>query len=106
MHRKQIRTAARTAAMGGTLVLGLGSAQAAMAQPPVTVHVSCYPGALAAAISGAAGGETIAPAPACIYRLDATLPVDVELPIVGLDPDLQRDRGASSFSLLTLDSDV
>ena len=49
MHRKQVRAAARTAALGGTLVLGLGSAQAAMAQPPVTVHVACYAGALASA---------------------------------------------------------
>src|ERR1700689_173277 len=106
MHRKQVRAAARTAAVGGTLILGLGTAPAAMAQPPVPVHVSCNPGALAAAITGATSGETIALAPACIYRLDATLPVDVDLTIVGLDSELQRGRGASSFSLLTLDSDV
>jgi predicted outer membrane repeat protein len=106
MHRKQVRAAARTAAVGGTLILGLGTAPAAMAQPPVTVHVSCNTGALAAAITGATGGEIIALAPACIYRLDATLPVDVDLTIVGLDSELQRGRGASSFSLLTLDSDV
>src|SRR5580693_7319097 len=107
MHRKQIRTAARTAAVGGTLVLGLGTAPAAMAQPPVTVHVACYPGALAAAISGAVSGETIVLAPGCLYRLDQALPdVTVDLTIVGFDTEILRDRGAPSFSLLTTTGDV
>jgi predicted outer membrane repeat protein len=104
MHRKQVRAAARTAAVGGTLVLGLGSAQAAMAQPPVTVHVPCYTGALASAISDATGGETIVLAGGCVYHLDEALPdVAVDLTIVGLDTELLRDRGATSFSLLTVD---
>jgi predicted outer membrane repeat protein len=103
MNRKQVRAAARTAAVGGALVLGLGAAPAAMAQPPVTVHVACYAGALASAISDAVSGETIALAPACIYRLDQALPdVEVDLTIVGLDSVLLRDYGASNFSLLTI----
>src|ERR1700735_1873428 len=104
MNRNQVRAAARTAAVGGTLVLGLGAAPAAMAQPPVTVHVACYPGALASAISSAAvSGETIALAPACLYRLDQALPdVEVDLTIVGLDSVLLRDYGAPDFSLLTI----
>jgi predicted outer membrane repeat protein len=107
MHRKQIRTAARTAAVGGTLVLGLGTAPAAMAQPPVTVHVACYPGALAAAISGAVSGETIVLTGGCVYRLDQALPdVTVDLTIVGFDTEILRDRGAPSFSLLTTTGDV
>jgi predicted outer membrane repeat protein len=107
MHRKQVRAAARTAAVGGTLVLGLGTATAAMAQPPVTVNVPCYPGALASAISGAVSGETIVLAGGCVYRLDQALPdVGVDLTIVGLDSELLRDHGAPSFSLLTLDDDV
>jgi predicted outer membrane repeat protein len=103
MHRKSVRAAARAAALGGALVLGLGTAPAAMAQPPVTVHVACYAGALAAAITGATSDETIALAPACIYRLDQALPdVAVDLTIVGLDSVLQRDYGAPNFSLLTI----
>jgi predicted outer membrane repeat protein len=107
MHRKQVRAAARTAALGGTLVLGLGSAQAAMAGSPVTVHVACYAGALASAISGATSGETIALAPGCVYHLDAALPdIGVDLTIVGYDTELLRDYGAPSFSLLSVDDDV
>jgi predicted outer membrane repeat protein len=90
--------------VGGTLVLGLGSAQAAMAQPTTTVHVACYAGALASAISAATDGETIVLAPGCVYRLDQALPdVGVDLTIVGYDTELLRDYGAPSFSLLTID---
>src|SRR5580700_948547 len=104
MNRKHVRAAARTAAVGGTLVLGLGSAQAAMAQPTTTVHVACYAGALASAISAATDGETIVLAPGCVYRLDQALPdVGVDLTIVGYDTELLRDYGAPSFSLLTID---
>jgi predicted outer membrane repeat protein len=104
MHRKQVRAAVRAAAVGGTLVLGLGTASAAMAQPPVTVHVPCYAGALAAAIFGATSGETIVLAPGCVYRLDQALPdVKVDLTIIGYDTELLRDYGAPGFSILTID---
>src|SRR6202167_2725366 len=103
MHRKRVRAAARTAAVGGALVLGLGTAPAAMAQPPVTVHVACDAGALVAAITSATSGETLVLAPGCVYRLDQALPdVAVDLTIVGFDTELLRDRGAPSFSLLTV----
>jgi large repetitive protein len=101
MHRKQLRAAARTAALGGTLVLGLGSAQAAMAQPPTTVHASCYPGALASAISGASSGETIVLAPGCTYWLAVGLSDYVpDLTIVGEDSLLERAPDAPSLTLL------
>src|SRR5580693_5135512 len=101
MYRKQLRAAARTAALGGTLVLGLGSAQAAMAGSPVTVHVPCYPGALASAISGASGGETIVLAPGCTYWLAVGLiDNDSQLTIVGEDSTLERAPYASSLTLL------
>jgi hypothetical protein len=101
MYRKQLRAAARTAALGGTLVLGLGSAQAAMAGSPVTVHVPCYPGALASAISGASGGETIVLAPGCTYGLAVGLiDNDSQLTIVGEDSTLERAPYASSLTLL------
>jgi predicted outer membrane repeat protein len=104
MYRKPARAAARAAALGGTLVLGLGTAQAAMAQPPPTVHVPCYAGALATAISDATSGETIVLAPGCAYHLDQALPsVAVDLTIVGFYTELLRDRWAPSFSLLTVD---
>jgi hypothetical protein len=105
MHRKQVRAAARTAALGGTLVLGLGSAQAAMAQPPVTVHVACYPGAPAAAITGASSGETIVLTPGCVYRLDQALPdVGTDMTIVGYDTELLGHH--SDFPLLTVGTSV
>jgi hypothetical protein len=105
MHRKQVRAAARTAALGGTLVLGLGIAPAAMAQPPVTVHVACYPGALAAAITGASSGETIVLTPGCVYRLDQALPdVGTDMTIVGYDTELLGYH--SDFPLLTVDASV
>jgi hypothetical protein len=103
MYRKHPRAAARAAALGGTLVLGLGTAQAAMAQPPPTVHVPCHDGALAAAISDATSGETIVLAGGASTRLDQALPdVEEDLTIVGLDTELLRDHGAPSFSLLTV----
>jgi hypothetical protein len=101
MYRKQLRAAARTAALGGTLVLGLGSAQAAMAGAPTTVDVSCYPGALASAISGASSGETIVLAPGCTYWLAVgLLDNDSNLTIVGEDSTLERAPYAPSLTLL------
>lgn len=89
MRLKSARTAARAAAVGGSLVLGLGSAQAAMAGGPTTVHVPCYAGALASAISGASSDETIVLAPGCVYRLTAALPtVDTDMTIIGYDTEL------------------
>jgi hypothetical protein len=91
--------------VGGTLVLGLGTAPAAMAQPPVTVHVACYPGALASAISGASSGETIVLTPGCVYRLDEALPtVGTDMTIVGYDTELLGYH--SDFPLLSVGASV
>jgi hypothetical protein len=101
MHRKQVRAAARTAALGGTLVLGLGSAQAAMARPSHTIDLPCNVGALAWAISHATSGETIVLAPGCTYWLTGGLTDnDPNLTIVGEDSTLERAPYASSLTLL------
>src|SRR5580658_6551784 len=101
MHRKPARAAARTAALAGTLVLGLGSAQAAMAQPSHTVDLPCNVGALAWAIEHAGNFETIVLAPGCTYWLTgALLDNDSHLTIVGEDSTLERAPYAPSFTLL------
>jgi hypothetical protein len=107
MHRKPVRVTARAVALGGTLVLGLGSAQAAMAGPPNTVDVPCYAGALASAISGATSGETIVLAPGCVYRLYAALPtVAVDMKIIGYDTELLGYRPHPGFPLLSVGASV
>jgi hypothetical protein len=109
MRLKSGRTAARAAAVGGSLVLGLGSAQAAMAGGPATVHVPCYTGALASAISGASSGETIVLAPGCVYRLDAALPtIGTDMTIIGYDTELLGlgHRADPGFPLLGVGVDV
>jgi hypothetical protein len=109
MHRKPVRVTARAVALGGTLVLGLGSAQAAMAGSPNTVDVPCYAGALASAISGATSGETIVLAPGCVYHLYAALPtVAVDMKIIGYDTELLGlgDRADSGFPLLSVGDEV
>jgi predicted outer membrane repeat protein len=103
MHRKPVRVAARAIVLGGILVLGLGSAQAAMAGSPTTVYVPCDVGDLSLAISDASGGETIFLAQGCVYHLAAALPdVMVDMTIIGNDAELLRDERAPSFSLLTV----
>jgi hypothetical protein len=109
MRRKSARTAARAVAVGGSLVLGLGSAQAAMAGGPTTVHVPCFTGALASAISGADSGETIVLAPGCVYRLYAALPtVAVDMKIIGYDTELLGlgYRADPGFPLLSVGAEV
>jgi hypothetical protein len=101
MHRKQVRAAARTAALAGTLVLGLGSAQAAMAQPSRTVDAPCNADALAAAILYPSYRETIVLAPGCTYWLTGQLTDNASyLTIVGEDSTLERAPYASSITLL------
>ena len=57
MQLKPAKSAARAAVFGGILVLGLGSAQAAMAQPEN--YVACNPNALVSAVAGASSGGTL-----------------------------------------------
>ena len=99
--------AARVAALGGVVTLGIGSAQAAQARPELnTVHVGCSVSALSSAISGATDGETIELWPGCVYTLSAALPdITNTLTIVGNNDTIARSSAPDtpSFSILTVD---
>jgi hypothetical protein len=102
MHLKPAHTAASAAALGGILVLGLGSAQAAKASPED--YVGCSAGALGSAISG---GGTLHLAPNCTYRLPGTLTVSTGITIYGDGATLEGGAPRSShFSIMTVDSAV
>jgi predicted outer membrane repeat protein len=93
---------ARAAAFGGVLVLGLGCAQAAMAQP--VYRVSCNADALNYAIDNASNGATLLLAPGCTYYLPAGLTDDVgTLTIIGDGATLEGGGSHSDFSILTVD---
>jgi predicted outer membrane repeat protein len=101
MNRKLVRAVARTVALGGIVTLGLGSAQAAMAQPPDSYHLPCSTGALEYALAHVGKGDTIYLAPGCTYWLTAQLTTNVsDLTIVGEDSTLERAPYASSFTIL------
>jgi hypothetical protein len=105
MHLKPVRTAFTVAAIGGILVLGLGSAQAAKASPEN--HVGCSAEALGNAISG---GGTLHLTPHCTYRVQGTLTVSTATTIYG-DGATIKGRGpsggpSSHFSIMTVDSMV
>lgn len=107
MHRKPLRAAARTVAAGGTMVLGLGCTQAAMAGPVRTVVVPCYAGALSSAISDASSGEIVMLTPGCVYHLNAALPnVGVSMTIDGYGAELLRDNSAPSFPILKVGASI
>jgi hypothetical protein len=59
------RHLAKIAAAGLLAVVGLSSAQPALAGTPTVVRVPCSPAALAAAIAGAVSGEMLRLAPSC-----------------------------------------
>ena len=100
MHLKPARTAVGAAAIGGVLVLGLGSAQAAKASPED--NVGCSADALGSAISG---GGTLRLAPDCTYRLQGTLTVSHDTTIYGDGATLEGGGPRSShFSIMTVDS--
>src|SRR5580658_8895081 len=101
MNRKLVRAVGRTVALGGIVALGLGSAQAAMAQPSGSYHLRCSTGALEYALANAGSGDTIYLAPGCTYWLTGGLTDnDSHLTIVGEDSTLERAPYASSFTLL------
>jgi predicted outer membrane repeat protein len=101
MHFRPARTMARTAAIGAVLVLGLGSAQAAMAQP--VYHVSCNAGALNYALSHVSSGSTLSLADGCNYHLPGGLIDDVvTLTIVGNGATLQGGGPDSDYAILTV----
>jgi len=103
MHLKPARTAATAAAIGGVLVLGLGSAQAAMAKPDSTYHVSCSADALAYALSHVSSGGTLFLAAGCTYYLPGGLTDNVDiLTIVGYSTTLRGGGPDSDYSILTV----
>ena len=101
MHLKPARTTARAAAIGAVLVLGLGSAQAAMAQP--VYRVSCNADALQYALSHVSSGSTLSLAEGGTYHLPGGLFDDVvTLTIVGNGATLQGGGPDSDYPILTV----
>jgi predicted outer membrane repeat protein len=101
MHLRPARTTARAAAIGAVLVLGLGSAQAAMAQP--VYRVSCNAGALDYALSHVSSGRTLSLAGGCTYHLPGGLIDDVvTLTIAGNGATLQGGGPDSDYPILTV----
>lgn len=101
MHLKPARTAASAAAFGGILVLGLGSGQAAIAQP--ANYVQCTANALASAFSGASSGDTLYLTPGCKYWMSGTLTDSLSsLTIEGYGATLEGGSTRSQFSILTV----
>jgi predicted outer membrane repeat protein len=102
MHLKPARTAATAAAVGGILVLGLGSATAARANPE-NYRVPCNADALNDAIDNADSGSTLLLAAGCTYNLPDGLTDNVDtLTIVGYDTTLRGGGPRSDFSILTV----
>jgi hypothetical protein len=100
MHLKPARTAATVAAIGGVLVLGLGSAQAAKAGPE---NVGCSADALGTAISG---GGILHLAHNCTYHVQGTLTVSTGTTIYGDGATIKGGGPSSHFSIMTVDSMV
>jgi predicted outer membrane repeat protein len=103
MHLKPARTAATAAAIGGALVLGLGSAQAAMANPVSTYHVPCSADALAYDLSHVSSPGTLFLTAGCTYYLPDGLTDNVDtLTIVGYSTTLRGGGPDSDYSILTV----
>lgn len=80
MHLKFLRAAATVAVLAGTVTLGLGSTQAALA---TTTDVACG-ASLSTAITDANTGDVLVLAPDCTYWLTSALPmINIDLTIVG-----------------------
>jgi hypothetical protein len=101
MHLKPARTATTAAAIGGVLVLGLGSAQAAKASPEN--RVACSAGALGTAIGG---GGTLYLAHNCTYHMSATLTVTTGTTVYGDGATIKGGAPNRHFSIMTVDSTV
>jgi predicted outer membrane repeat protein len=93
------------AAVVSAAALTTAGLQPALAVAASPVSVSCSPAALASAMGGAAGGETIRLAAGCDYVLTAALPpVSASLTIKGRGATLERSTapGTPGFSLLDI----
>jgi predicted outer membrane repeat protein len=89
----------------GLVVIGLGTAQAAVAGSVVTVP--CKVSALVAAVGDAGAGDTVSLASGCVYHLTAALPtVSEDLTIDGNGAMVERsyDPGTPAFTILTITS--
>ncbi len=107
MHLKPARTVARAATFGGILVLGLGTAQAAMAHQTDTVDVSCNANALGMDIGSAVNGEILDLATDCSYKLAAPLPnVTKNIIIEGNSATFKRTPLAEPFTILAVYPDT
>jgi predicted outer membrane repeat protein len=103
MRLKPARTAATAAAIGGVLVLGLGSAQAAMAKPVSTYHVPCSADALAYDLTNVSSPGTLFLTAGCTYYLPDGLTDNVDtLTIVGYSTTLRGGGPDSNYSILTV----
>lgn len=103
MHLKPVTAAARAAAVGGVLVLGLGAAQAAKATPDYD-HVPCGTGALNYAMTHLGNDETVYLAAGCTYYLDDEFTVDKNhVTLVGYDTTLQGPGQGKNFTILYVD---
>jgi len=104
MHLKLLRAAATVALLGGTMTLGLGSTQAALAS---TTPVDCVTADLISAMTSYTSGDTLILAPHCTYWLtgDTGLPTIMHtLTIVGHDSTFIKRSydNANSFSIFTV----
>jgi predicted outer membrane repeat protein len=103
MHLKPARTAARAAAIGGVMVLGLGSATAAMASPDAW-QVPCNTNALFYALANVDSGGTLILAGGCTYYLPGSLVDGTDnLTIVGNGATLEGGGPNSDFAILGVD---
>lgn len=102
MHLKPARTAARAAAIGGVMALGLGSATAAMASPDAW-RVPCNTNALFYALANVDSGGTLILTAGCTYYLPDGLTNNVDtLTIVGYSTTLRGGGPDSDYSILTV----
>lgn len=104
MHLKPARIAARAAAIGGVLVLGLGGTVTAAMASPVSWQVPCNTGKLYYAINEVSSGGTLILASDCTYYLAESL-VDTKdrLTIIGNGATLQGGGPYSGFAILGVD---
>jgi hypothetical protein len=106
MHLNLVRTAAKTAAVGGVAALGFAALQAAaQASPHPVVKVPCDVTTLNTVITDATAGATISLAPGCMYILPAALPsITKQLTITGHNSSLQRSFATATpaFTILTV----
>jgi len=111
MYPKFAKTAAKVAAVGAVVAAsGLGFAQAALAVPVAgAVDVPCSVAALASAISGNAGGETLSLAKFCTYQLTSALPdITEDLTIDGNGGAIERSYATDTpdFRIFYVPDDV